>query len=343
MDPLVNDMKAVAVSFTKGVQKRRVFIGSSQEGLDRAKQTCQILSNDSISAVLWSTVFEPGYLTFEALENMLTECGAAVFIVTPDDTATVRGKSICVPRANVMLEFGLVAGRLGRHSVAICRYGGAELPSDLRGLTVIEMDPFEPSSAAESKSSDSLRHRAEEMLRLWSSRLLATAELIPRTDIVHGYTGRWGFDVWLDCWRGVKISELSYCQVSGWINLYVDSSGKTGSGDIFGRLTFKITSPESTQGPSQGELRFCHDISNLVCEPGGALTFTSRTFVIHKITASGQSLPELGNLDDLPEPWPFTWELRPTTAPRTLEGSLNADNPGATSGTVRAVKTIEHL
>jgi predicted nucleotide-binding protein len=49
---------------------------------------------------------------------MLMECCAAVFVATPDDDATIREKHVRMPRANVMLEFGLVAGRLGRHNIA---------------------------------------------------------------------------------------------------------------------------------------------------------------------------------------------------------------------------------
>ena len=35
--------------------------------------------------MVWTDIFEPGFLTFEALEVMLRECCAAVFVVSPDD------------------------------------------------------------------------------------------------------------------------------------------------------------------------------------------------------------------------------------------------------------------
>ena len=121
------------------MKKRRVFIGSSSEYLPEVSRIKQLLDNDSIECVLWTTVFQPGYLTFEALESMLLDCGAAVFLATPDDEAEIRHERVATPRANVMLEFGLVAGRLGRHNIAVCRYTNANMPSDLQGLTVIEM------------------------------------------------------------------------------------------------------------------------------------------------------------------------------------------------------------
>lgn len=92
-----------------------------------------------MQAVLWTDVFDPGSLTFEALEDLLRKCCAAVFIASPDDETILRDQMIRTPRANTMLEFGLVAGRMGHHSVAICQYGKSQLPSDLAGLTVIRM------------------------------------------------------------------------------------------------------------------------------------------------------------------------------------------------------------
>ena len=118
-----------------------IFVGSSTEGLDKARQICDLFSRDGdAKAILWTEIFEPGFLTLEALEEMLRRCCSAVFVVNPDDQMEIRGKTVRTPRANVMLEFGLVAGRFGHHSVAVCQYGGAELPPDLQGLTVICME-----------------------------------------------------------------------------------------------------------------------------------------------------------------------------------------------------------
>src|SRR5262245_44639421 len=70
---------------------RRVFIGSSSEYLAEAKNVRDILDRvPDVEGVLWTDVFEPGYLTFEALERMLLTCDAAVFIASPDDR-TKRG------------------------------------------------------------------------------------------------------------------------------------------------------------------------------------------------------------------------------------------------------------
>src|SRR5262245_13140659 len=117
---------------------REIFIGSSSEGEECAKEIGRLLSRDrGVRCLMWREIFEPGFLTFEALEEMLLRCCGAVFVATPDDHSQIRGRSVNAPRANIMLEFGLVAGRLGRHNIALCQYGYAELPSDLQALTVI--------------------------------------------------------------------------------------------------------------------------------------------------------------------------------------------------------------
>ena len=144
---------------------------------------------------------------------MLGECCGAVFVATPDDCTTIGDKTVSIPRSNVMLEFGLVAGRMGRHSTALCRYGGAVLPSDLKGLTDIPMDPC--SASGEQVDAEKFRDDAEEKLRHWCKHLLATAETVPRTDIVHGYTGSWDFNLQLRRWRCLEISPPSFVQVHG--------------------------------------------------------------------------------------------------------------------------------
>lgn len=128
-----------------------------------------------------------------------------------------------------MLEFGLVAGRIGRHNTALCRYGGVQLPTDLLGLTHVDMDNAEPDM------------RPEDKLKNWTSKLLATADMIARTDIVHGYTGRWDFNVQLDRWRNFPISSGDYVYVKGMLDLVITANRQDGKGLAHGRLFFNLT------------------------------------------------------------------------------------------------------
>ncbi|HXM44172.1 MAG TPA: TIR domain-containing protein [Bryobacteraceae bacterium] len=100
---------------------RRVFVGSSTEGHKEADEVCGLLKSEDTAAVYW-------------LRRR--------FRSDPDGQGAIHGRPVEMPRANVMLVLGLVAGWLGRPNIALCQYGEAELPPDLEGLTVVRMAPF---------------------------------------------------------------------------------------------------------------------------------------------------------------------------------------------------------
>ena len=72
----------------------------------------------------------------------------------------------------------------------------------------------------------------------WASHLFLTADSVARTDIVHGYTGQWDFDLDLSWWRGVEVAAPSYVHVNGRLQIYIDAGGTLGNGLISGSLTF---------------------------------------------------------------------------------------------------------
>lgn len=344
---------------------RQVFVGSSKEGLNYAKEICDLLNNEQdIRCVLWPEIFEPGSLTFEALEEMLMECCAAVFVATPDDHAVIREKQVSMPRANVMLEFGLVAGRLGRHNIALCSYGAAELPSDLAGLTVIKMDG--DSSCLPEAQQAILLQGGNAQLRRWCSRVLPTTERVPRTEIVHGYTGNWDFELQFETWRAIPVRVPSYAQVNGHFTLWISADGECGAGNAHGHLAFKLFSEHgsscvesnpatddssrgqlsghtreprgSNQKPYAGEFQVAHEFQNVECQKDGGLKLLSRVHSIQPIHMSGRPWPQLEGLYGPPEPWLFEWALSCTPAPRVLDGRISTSAGGLTKGTVRAIK-----
>jgi hypothetical protein len=317
--------------------KRRIFVGSSTEGISKAHQICEFLSKqDNIECVLWTKVFKPGFLTFEALESMLLQCNAAVFIATPDDEAMIRGKAVRIARANISLEFGLVAGRMGRPNIVLCVYGDAKLPSDLNGLTVICMGQCDTSS--DQRNIHLASREGEEKLSSWSAGLLATANGVPRTAIVHGYTGRWDFNLSLHKWRGLVISKPSFANVKGSFDLFLPPSGQVGRGLTHGRIFFKLI---SDKGVHEGEYRSSHAITSALCHTDGSLEFTTEAFVLQKATLSGAAPPELTGIDFAPEPWSSHWRLAPSSQPRTLKGTVGTEDTSITEGTVKAVKHSE--
>ena len=319
--------------------RREIFIGSSTEGLVEAERVCNILSeaqDQEIKCVLWNEVFQPGFFTFEALEIVLLRCCGAVFVAGPDDQTTIRGRAVNSPRANIMLEFGLMAGRMGRHNIALWKYGTVELPSDLEGLTVISVDKADPNA-----DPNLVPLPTKQKLLNWSAHLSATGDGVPRTEVVHGYTGTWDFEINLRKWRNVSITPPDYVMVKGYLNLIMPSDGQTGRGLAHGRLLFKITMADSRV--YEGRYHTSHGITNALCEKDGSLILTTEAFAIQRITAVGDPPPQLAGIEFCPEPWTARWVLAPLEGPRTLGGDVRSEGVVDTQGLAKLLKSSEAL
>lgn len=114
----------------------RVFIGSSSEGLEVARHLGVELSPDLCEVVPWNRdVFEPSGYALDSLIATANSVDFAVLVATPDDTSLVRGIGSHAARDNVVLEFGLFAGALGRQRTYLLATGEIRLPTDVLGLT----------------------------------------------------------------------------------------------------------------------------------------------------------------------------------------------------------------
>ncbi|CAL8474486.1 TIR domain-containing protein [Caballeronia sp. S22] len=117
--------------------KPRVFIGSSVEGLDIAYAVQQNLLHD-VEATVWTQgVFDLSDTTIESLTSVLESSDFAVFVFSPDDAVKMRDVTHNAVRDNVLFEFGLFIGKLGRSRVFYIVPSDVDLhiPSDLLGIT----------------------------------------------------------------------------------------------------------------------------------------------------------------------------------------------------------------
>jgi hypothetical protein len=118
--------------------KPRIFVGSSSEGLDVAYAIQANLDHDAEVTVWNQGIFEPSKYTLESIINALESSDLGVFVFTPDDVVTMRGKEQQAVRDNVLFELGIFIGHLGRNQSFIVIPKGIKdfhLPSDLLGLT----------------------------------------------------------------------------------------------------------------------------------------------------------------------------------------------------------------
>jgi hypothetical protein len=124
------------------MEKPNIFIGSSSEGLPIAEAVFRLLSRDW-RAKLWThQLFLPGNYPLEALEAELKVCDFAVLVASPDDELVKRGIPQSAMRDNLLLEFGLFSGFLGRRRAFFLCPSAPEisLPSDLLGIIPAKYD-----------------------------------------------------------------------------------------------------------------------------------------------------------------------------------------------------------
>lgn len=119
------------------MSKPRVFIGSSVEGLDVAYAAQLNLTHVAEVTVWTQGVFNLSKTTMESLNQALDDSDFAVFVFSPDDLAVIRNTTHSTVRDNVLFEFGLFIGRLGRDRVFFLQpsQGELHLPTDLLGVT----------------------------------------------------------------------------------------------------------------------------------------------------------------------------------------------------------------
>lgn len=119
----------------------RLFLGSSLEGKEIAANL-QVELEGSCEAVRWDQdLFEPSGYALESLTATAQSFDFAVFVATPDDLTDSRGETKMSARDNVILEFGLFVGAIGRERTYFMATGDIKLPTDVIGLTRLPYNP----------------------------------------------------------------------------------------------------------------------------------------------------------------------------------------------------------
>lgn len=135
---LVEDMRKKATGASPAPSGRqRVFLGSSTEGR-RVAEYLQLGLDTVADCTLWSQgVFGLSRGNLENLVEASTQYDYAILVLTADDLVTQRDLVRNGPRDNVLFEFGLFMGALGRERTfaVYCENDPPLLPSDLAGVS----------------------------------------------------------------------------------------------------------------------------------------------------------------------------------------------------------------
>jgi predicted nucleotide-binding protein len=125
------------------MERAGVFVASSTEGLPLAEMLVGLLQ-DAFDARLWKGggAFKPGTYPLETFEHEVRRNDFAVIVGTADDALTKRGKTAAAVRDNLVFEFALFLGVLGRRRTFLVVPENAELdlPTDLDGLSLVKYD-----------------------------------------------------------------------------------------------------------------------------------------------------------------------------------------------------------
>ncbi len=123
-----------------------VFVASTSEGLGLARAVAAHLDRHlpGTRVVVWRDCneFTQGRSIFEAIEAIVRSHHIGLAIFSPQDHYSTRRADDSVPLGNVILEYGMFAGRYSRARAFIVQpKSGVPGLSDLKGIITAQFDP----------------------------------------------------------------------------------------------------------------------------------------------------------------------------------------------------------
>lgn len=148
----------------------KIFIGSSTESKQVAKMLREVINEvEGFAALGWwrEDVLTYGPTYIESLNTVANSVDAAIMVFAEDDDLTYREEVVEATRDNVLFEYGLFMGELGREQVIAAVAGNPHTPSDLLGVKQI---------AVELADTDvELKERNENKIKAWLEQVKTTA------------------------------------------------------------------------------------------------------------------------------------------------------------------------
>jgi hypothetical protein len=162
------------------MRKKRIFIGSSSEGIDLAESAKTILEKDFEITIWNENIWDKS--VFKLNQNFLSDLLKAslqydfgLLIGTSDDKVEYRGTEVMQPRDNVLFELGLFMGRLGLSKCAFVVSEDLKILSDIHGISLARFENGNVSSFIKSIEAikDLFLHQIESDINFFPSATLA--------------------------------------------------------------------------------------------------------------------------------------------------------------------------
>lgn len=246
--------------------KRKIFVGSSSEGLRAAEAVGEVIEDAGMEPILWKTIFPAGNILLDAIEQLPSSVDGAVLVATPDlvcDRAEKKER-FSAPVPNVVFEYGYLSARLSRKRVAICSFGDAEMPSDFQGLIFIPGGSYEYGKEKPLK----LPGEARTGLQRWLKGLVPLAAGIAPIYQVHGYSGKWRVQNRFSLWHTIPLNPKdteNMVTFDGQAFIHIQQNGEGGYGTQIGEL-------KVTLGPYSATWQIANEITSATVDAKGTLT-----------------------------------------------------------------------
>ncbi len=137
----------------------RIFIGSSSEGRAAASTVASALETAGMRPLLWSDFFKTRDLPLRELDRRMADADGAILVGSADDRLVSREHEFDQMRDNVLFEYGLFAGHLGRHRCVLLMPDDPRfrVPSDFLGVAGFEFYTEETLNAVAKKVPERLQ------------------------------------------------------------------------------------------------------------------------------------------------------------------------------------------
>lgn len=156
------------------MNKPKLFIGSSVQSLPIARAINDELQFEFNVRVWNFGTFNVNYTPIEDLLEQIEQTDFASFIFFPEDKLEKKGETKLSVRDNVIFEYGLFLGRLGRDRTSFCKLKNADmhLPTDLTGINGGEFEyPCDNIQQSVSSYCNSIRKQREKIGESKNSKL----------------------------------------------------------------------------------------------------------------------------------------------------------------------------
>lgn len=134
--------KGKLIKLSERSNSMKIFIGSSSEAIDDMERVARLIESCGHDALTWQddSVFVAGQYTYESLIRVSNNVDAAIFVFKADDKTWFRNEEIESVRDNVILEYGLFSGNLGRRKVIFICKDNPKIATDLKGITHLALE-----------------------------------------------------------------------------------------------------------------------------------------------------------------------------------------------------------